>query len=365
MAETASEGNGAPKQDAIVRHLREAIMRGEWGPGARLPTRQVLRKQYSTTSATVQRVFDRLIADGFVETRGARGSFVAERLPHLYRHVLVFPVGESDSGWGNFWAVMRNLAPTLAQERGIELQVRFGVEDGGPSGGEARRRLREDLRERRIAGLIFATTPLAKGQSLLGVEPAVPRVIIGGCPKGHRVAAVSVGGAPGFSELAVRYLLERGRKRIAVIGPSRAPSHFDDIAHELGCAGLSLPPHWRQGVELGYPAWAENVARLLFLGGGRERPDGLIVTDDNLVEYAVAGLLASGVRVPEQVEMVAHCNFPAPRPNVIPMARLGYDIHALLSRCLDTIDLLRHGGTVPPRTMLSATFEWDLPVRKV
>src|SRR6185295_6183072 len=86
-------------------------------------------------------------------------------------------------------------------------------------------------------------------------------------------------------------------------------------------------------------------------------PDGLVIWDDNLVEHALIGLIAAGVRVPDDVAVVAHCNFPWPPPSVLPVTRLGYSIRQALRTCLDVLDRQRRGETVPPATKIPALFE--------
>ena len=83
--------------------------------------------------------------------------------------------------------------------------------------------------------------------------------------------------------------------------------------------------------------------RLVAAQKGTGETDALIVMDDNLVEHASAGILAAGVRVPEQLDVVAHCNFPWPAPSVLPVARLGYRAAEVLDRCVDWINARREG----------------------
>ena len=97
--------------------------------------------------------------------------------------------------------------------------------------------------------------------------------------------------------------------------------------------------------------------------GQSERPDALIITDDNLVEYAAAGVIAAGMRVPEELEVVAHCNFPWPTPSVVPVKRLGYEVTRILQACLDSIDLQRSGQKALPVTQIPAVFEEEVSPR--
>jgi DNA-binding LacI/PurR family transcriptional regulator len=93
-----------------------------------------------------------------------------------------------------------------------------------------------------------------------------------------------------------------------------------------------------------------------------ERPDGLIVADDNLVEHASAGIVDAMVRVPDDLEMVAHCNFPWPTPSVVKARRLGYDAREVVDACIRLLDRQReHRGQRMSQTQpIPARFEDEL-----
>ena len=82
----------------------------------------------------------------------------------------------------------------------------------------------------------------------------------------------------------------------------------------------------------------------------------MIIGDDNLVPAVILGLLDAGIRVPEDISVVAHCNFPGPTPSLLPVTHLGYDSRQLLHLLMESIDLQIQGGTPPPVTMLPAVF---------
>jgi len=94
--------------------------------------------------------------------------------------------------------------------------------------------------------------------------------------------------------------------------------------------------------------------------GQVDRPDALLVTDDNLVEYATAGLVDAGVRVPTDMDVVVHCNFPWPTPSLVPVRRIGYDAAQMLRACLDIADVQRHGAPVPSPRTIPPLFEDEL-----
>ena len=98
---------------------------------------------------------------------------------------------------------------------------------------------------------------------------------------------------------------------------------------------------------------------------GDDRPDGLVIHDDHLVEHAASGLLSSGVRIPEDLDVVAHANFPLISSPPLPIRRLGFDCVDLLRRCVAAIGSLRRGETPAMEQHLPALFEDELPIRRV
>jgi hypothetical protein len=124
--------------------------------------------------------------------------------------------------------------------------------------------------------------------------------------------------------------------------------------------GLAFSPHLMPCADLEYPKSAVNLTRLLLRPEAGGRPDALLITDDNLVDHALAGLVAEGLRVPDDVEVVAHCNFPCPLPSVLNVRRLGFDADAVLTACIRVIDQQRAGAAVPQRTPLLPMFAEEL-----
>lgn len=70
---------------------------------------------------------------------------------------------------------------------------------------------------------------------------------------------------------------------------------------------------------------------------GPDRPDGLIIGDDTLLEYAVNGIFAAGLRVPDDLDIVAYANFPLQRQCTVPAVRIGMNVPQLLTSCIEYI----------------------------
>lgn len=74
-----AEGTSLHKQLFIV--LRDQIMRGVRERGSALPTEEALCDQFKVSRITVRRALADLEAEGLVQRRQGRGSFVREQLP--------------------------------------------------------------------------------------------------------------------------------------------------------------------------------------------------------------------------------------------------------------------------------------------
>jgi DNA-binding LacI/PurR family transcriptional regulator len=192
--------------------------------------------------------------------------------------------------------------------------------------------------------------------------PGLPRVAFMNRPEFTDAAQVALGGndSAQFFEKAVKHLLGRGRRRIALLTvPGISGRRLDSYRKQLVDLGLPVDPCWMQTATQVEPQWASNLVMLLFKGKPEERPNGLIIADDNLTEHACTGLLQAGLSVPKDVDVVAHGNFPLEGKSLLPIKRLGYDIPAALNIALDLLQRQREGKKVPPVTVVPAVFEED------
>lgn len=62
--------------EAIVESLKERIRSGEFGPGSKLPSEQVMLKDYAVSRLTLREALARLAAVGIIEVRHGKGAFV-------------------------------------------------------------------------------------------------------------------------------------------------------------------------------------------------------------------------------------------------------------------------------------------------
>ena len=351
----------------LLSNLRKQIVEGRLSPGSRLPTRNELERKYGVSTITTQRAFDTLKHDGFVESRGKLGTFVTANPPHLCHYGLAFFQHLGQENWRRFDTAFLNEASAIDKLHDRKMRFYYGIDYKSDLGGECRR-LVADAHASRLAGVIFAARPSEQLlQTLATKAPQMPCVAITGSRPADlpTASAVTLGSHNLFAK-AIDYLASLGRRRIAFLNsPNSSQVRLEEWEQNLRTfaanKGMTSEPHWmlaasttRGGV--GVP----NLIHLLFEQSRANRPDCLFITNDNLVEHATAGLMAAGVRVPQDVDVVAHCNFPWPVPSSVPVKRVGYDAREVLRRCISIIDEQRGGRLAPRLVVMDAVFEEEV-----
>lgn len=72
-----SSNTSRPIYEQITSQFKAMIMSGELGAGAPIPSMRSLAKTIHVSVITVQKAYEDLTRDGFIETTVGRGSFVA------------------------------------------------------------------------------------------------------------------------------------------------------------------------------------------------------------------------------------------------------------------------------------------------
>jgi DNA-binding LacI/PurR family transcriptional regulator len=351
----------APRShNALLNELRRRILAGELAPGAQLPTRLELAQELQASPHTLHRAVDILRREGFVRTRARKATYVAEHLPNRFHYAMVFGSRPLPHGaWNRFFQALANAATRYdgSESEPRRISVHVGVDNHADN--REMKSLLHALDSQSLAGLIFPEEPYGSGmaETPLMTRPGIPRVAFRALPLEPDTAAVAFGGA--FLEKALDHLAAQGCRRIAVLGNSGSAMGEESAAAAIRGRGMILRPHWFLMLPAERPECARKVVHLLLHGGQAERPDGMLVADDNLVEHAQRGIVDAGVRVNEELQLVLHCNFPAPAPNVLPARRLGYDVRAALTACLELMEEVRQG--IPPGVrVVPAVFEDEL-----
>jgi DNA-binding LacI/PurR family transcriptional regulator len=220
-------------------------------------------------------------------------------------------------------------------------------------------RFHEDLASNRLAGILVGMGPgIVSEMSLLNCS-RIPHVFFQH-DTGYGTPSVIMD-YDSFQRRAVECLLARGRRRIAhfyMEFASHVPQRFPP---QLKAMGVEMRPYWIQGVLQGSrKQTTANIINMMMQLEGEKRPDALIVYDDNLIDEVDTGLVAAGVKVPEDLDVVALCNYPTPASSVFPIKLLGLDCRQVLEECLRILDMQRRKEKPPAMQWLPPLFEEEL-----
>jgi len=348
------------RQTKVVDELKRRIVSGDFPPGSRLPTQVELAEICGACHVTVQRAIDHLRENGFVETRGRHGTYVANHPPHLSRFGIVFPAyAKTPETCDNQFIIAWHREATRFFAGGAAGRVvSFFYKAAGRDASACCPDLLAEVEAEHLAGVIFTTPPSEFEGSPIINDPALPKVGFFAKP----LPGATWIKPDSYVGMVLDYLEGRGRRRVAFM--THAAWNPAEKVHELSSLtqahGMVTYPHWIQGVNFITPAWAANVANVIFHRSRDERPDAFVIMDDNLVPHATAGLLTAGVRVPEDVDVVAHANFPYPTPSAVPAKRVGYSIRAMLEKSVEIIELKRQGKEVPSELHFPPLFDDEI-----
>jgi DNA-binding LacI/PurR family transcriptional regulator len=340
------------KQEMISETLRRQIIDGQLAVGGRLPTQVELAEQFQVSGVTIQRALDRLTREGFVYARGRNGTFVASHPPHLCSYGVIFKDAPSTAR-SRYHELLETLAIRLQRS---DRRVMLFNNISGKEDTAASRQLLAMVRSHQLAGLLlidadgFLGTPLLDEAGICRAAIMSNRVESLNCP-------IVFPDLTGMVDLALDHLLARGRRRVgslSSIGVHESLGLY--LRRAMQARGIEVVERWQQILPHNVPDAIRNNVLLLMSGPPEHRPDGLFIIDDNLVEAASGGLVAAGMKVPGDVEVVAHCNFPWSVP-VLPMQRVGFDTMQILTTAIGVIDQQRQGQRVASVIRVPALLE--------
>lgn len=346
---------GHARVQDVVALLRERVFTGLWPPGARIPTKLQLRAELRVSDGTLQRALARLQRQGFLRPRGRLGTFVCDRPPHLHRIGVVHASAPRTSIWTR---TIARVAEEITAEGHFRTECYFGTAPE-PDGAQTAslRQLDADLQERLLAGAILYGA-LDDAVDLVA-HAGMPAVEIRHPGQPHHFPAIVLG--PTYPQ-AMRRFREAGRRRLALITTFNLRGAACDAI--VACArecGLRTRHAWIHYFDPKSNPSARAVAELLMSLPRRQRPDAVYINDDHLVQQAVLGLADAGVRVPRDLSVIAHANFPHRDRLALPVTRLGPDIGQILRAAVGLLAGQQASRQPPAVTTLEPVFEDPSP----
>lgn len=337
LTDLPKPGSRGTTAASIADWLRRQILDRKLAPGSRLATRVYLEQTLGASSVTIQRAIDQLRGSGFLESRGAAGTFVAQRPPNLFRVGLVLPHAPAHAiGNSLFWRAIQAEGERLARQlHGFDLVTYHDVDVAQP---ETCRQLYQDISLGRLAGMIlihhppdsFANTPLMTSARLARVAT-----------NQRKRADISTIHLRHYRDLAATVAHRHGAKRVAVLmlGESDDRATLQRLQQWRRAAlAASLRMQEDQCIALAASSigCARQIASLLLRQTPDRRPDTIVIADDHLVEPATAGI-ADVADIPAPL-VIAHANEPAFPRAAIPVLWIGYDIGQMLRTAVTELE---------------------------
>jgi DNA-binding LacI/PurR family transcriptional regulator len=260
--------------------------------------------------------------------------------------------------WSRFYRAVQ-LAVEAFNKQGGPRQIECFYDCGGHTDGEGYQRLVRDLIARRLAGLMFAFSPWPLDGQPPVEFPGVPRVAFNAAE--NTLPSVGMNGKL-LIERALDRFAQLGRRNVAfLVTPGAHGKMLEWFQAGIAARGMRSLPFWIYPVDPHATHWVRHAVHAILRSDPSLAPDALLVSDDHLAEPLADALESLDVRVPKDLEVISHWNFPNPYTRRQPIHLIGPDASELLTHWLDTIDLIRKGEKVTGREMLAPVFkeEWE------
>ena len=291
------------KHERIRQTLIEAIAKGQYEPGQRLPSESALVKTFGASRPTVNRALRDLQLSGVIERRAGSGSYVRADasargylfgllIPELGRTEIFEPIcsGMADAQHGSHHALL--WGSSLADSANIEEQASQAC---------------RQLVAQKVSGVFFAPLELTPEKDLINRRiaeifdrAAIPLTLLDRdlvpYPERSQYDLVGIDNRrAGYT--ITSHLLRRGCRRLAFVGrPRSAPTVDARIwGYREALAGGEAEPH----VFRIDPEDRTEVKRVL----DDARPDGFVCANDFTAAQLLKTLDALGISVPDDVRM--------------------------------------------------------------
>ena len=349
-----------PLYQQVADALRQQIQSGTLAD--RLPTEPALADRFGVSIITVRGAVGRLVEEGLVERRQGSGTYVRE---HARPRIAIYKEVEPDHPRsGRVHASQLRALRHFFHAHGYGVSVYQGdTEPGDESRAMTARELLEDLDRIGFVGAVAWT--LADPETWLKPleSRGIPVVGIGGTPSAYVVRREH----QTITDRAVQYLHDEcGRHRLALMSWAgdkpvgfRDPDQWSDaFRRALAAQGLTHHPEWvPQDLMVTAPGAGWSQVREIFTARRDQRPDGLLVTDDHLLLDAVLAIQELGLRVPEDLTIVAGADAELAGTLPVPIARFGGDPAAYVETAAQML-LDRLAGHEPEPAVRDFPFRW-------
>ncbi len=302
--QTFAPAGGAAQNEQLASHIRGAIRDGRFSGGTQLPPLREIAQLCGVNYFQVQKASEELVAEGLVYKVHGKGIFVREAAPRSGIVAILIAAGPDPSRRGVFPQMLSSSLSIHLGMLGFEPMTYFDVRPLEEQ-GRIPDTLARLIREKRLTGVIGIQTPPEAQKWFNKLD--IPHVLVRRTRDDGRL----------FRPLAE--LLAGGRFQnplLVITRDPRFPAGRDPMAASLRSAGIE-PADFRQLHIVGggadcepFPDQCRRLLRTEFSAGNR--PDLLLVYPDIALPGAVAAIYEAGIRIPDDMVLVAHRNVEIP-----------------------------------------------------
>ena len=222
--------------DKVKQSVVDAIHSGQLQPGALVPSVRQISRDSKVSSKTAHRALQALASDGVLVAEPYRGYRVVKRSGSQDRGLTIAYALETrvlPEAWNDLHRILLSALQTSAHLRSWSL-FSLGIDERQPSDVLAL------IRSAHAFGIALDLTNI---QIIHAIRDAgIPAVLVDCGVENAGVDVLMQDGHAGGTQ-AIEYLVERGCRRIAWVGNTRATAHSKDRLSGaligLHCAGLS------------------------------------------------------------------------------------------------------------------------------
>jgi DNA-binding LacI/PurR family transcriptional regulator len=340
--------------------VREEIARLQ--AGDKLESEVKLAKRLGVSVHTVREAITTFAHQGLVERRAGKGTTVCEKKSP--QHIALWLAVDPQYPYAAYGLRVLSRLRTELVNGGFRVKTYLahaGLEE--LPGDVAYQELLENLREHHVRGFIVASGAVGLEAWHLMEQTGVAVVSNGPAPSGGGYWVTSDGA--GAIRAGVKHLLDHGCRRIAFmnwIAARGADPCLDVFRRSLSECGVATREEWMRG-DLHPSLAGAGYAEFREIWSSRsEKPDGLVVFDDVLFADMVTAIFELGLKVPEQLRVVAHANKGMVTSRFFPAARLEFDPDEQAQAAAELMTRLARGEPVAtPQVVLP--YRWREPVR--
>lgn len=328
----------------IERFYRKKIIAGGIAAGTKLPSNQVLSRQWSSSTSAVQKALASLAAEGLIERRQRRGTFVRDSAQQtcigiLYGPDLIYSASTFYRLLGA--AIQAKLNSLYLQTRVYNNLTFFSRNSADYSQGN----FETDRKNYPFKGYILIGT-FNVPKTLIS-DDIKPRAVFQDTTRGEDVIL----DYPSFVKDSLVQLKKKGFKRITYFrGVQKSPLDLgifevEGLIETARSLSLPKPITWSvpiSGHSATYEREIDNGVNQFYenLGSGtmkRQLPDVFLVQDDIAARPLIVNLLRRGIRIPEDVSICVQSTSDNPVYYGVPVYHYEFPVAEVAQKLSDIL----------------------------